>query len=364
MTKPVLLVSDASKISNGEDNDEFDFVFVEREFEGRTIIDGDNDVDSYDCCEDVYSILSRSSEEENNGDVYLFSENIDDEIALLPLKDSDITVPLGLLKDLDEAHEAAKLTRITDLDGIPDLVTTCSDDDCSIGAEGKVTLSSPTPQKSEAKKDEKEPKCEENFVAPRSPSTLSTNTNDIDDIEVPSILAIPMKPNEINTSKMVENSIPKSRAIIIVPAVDTESNSSSIQRTATAPCVLVKSIPGKDRTEKAEKNSSDDKGTSSINKKVVAAPVSKSRASNKKRRKKLKLLKKAKAAENFQQQAAFAIQCAASQGKASKKLKHAKKQNPTVQSCRISRKVSNVAVSCAIQSMSKYREELAVQQGK
>lgn len=91
--------------------------------------------------------------------------------------------------------------------------------------------------------------------------------------------------------------------------------------------------------------------------KKTSGPVSISRTSNKKRRKKLKLLKKAQAADKFQQQAALLNMTG---GKINKKLiKQSKKQQTP--SRVTSKKVANVAVSCALETMSSYRKELAVQ---
>lgn len=97
---------------------------------------------------------------------------------------------------------------------------------------------------------------------------------------------------------------------------------------------------------------------------TTSVPVSISRASNKKRRKRLKLLKKAQAAEKFQQQAAFANLSPPLEGKNLKKiLKHSKNQHHATPSRLASKKVANIAVSCAIDSISSYREELRRQQG-
>ena len=152
MAKPVL-VSNPSRIGASNDDFVFDFVFVEREFKGRSTDEEDDDDDSYDYCEDVCIILSNNND---NSD----EENGDDDVTsptTMNLKDSVLTVPSVLLKDLDEAHEAAKLTLMTDTEGANDLVTMCSDDEHVLDAEEKdSTLSSSSQQSSATEQSEKE----------------------------------------------------------------------------------------------------------------------------------------------------------------------------------------------------------------
>jgi hypothetical protein len=65
----------------------------------------DDDYDSYDYCEDVYSLVSTEQT------LSICNEDMD----LLDLKeDMILTVPSMLLKDLDEAHAAAKLVQLVD----------------------------------------------------------------------------------------------------------------------------------------------------------------------------------------------------------------------------------------------------------
>jgi hypothetical protein len=351
--------------------DDFDFVFVEKEFEDRSTDaddadDEDDDAESYDYCEDVYSISSNSNEqEENDDDVLLLSDNIDEKISSpsTGLKDSALTVPSILLKDLDEAHEAAKLTLMTDLEGVNDLATTCSDDEHGIDGEEKDTLSSPSPQilvLKDLEQPEKE-KIEETETSKlqESPPTVNNNNTDCIGIEDSPALVLSTKSSETNTITEIVNPASRKTTILILPAAEPKNSSSSGEIKAAAPCFLLTHFPTME-----EKQSSGDKligSTSNNTNKTTSAPASISRASNKKRRKKLKLLKKAQAAEKFQQQVAFANLSSPSQGKVSKKfLKHSKK---TPSRCG-SKKVANIAVSCAMESMSSYRKELSRQQGK
>jgi len=81
-----------------------DFVLVQRPDQMSFDLMGD-DYESYDYCEDVYSLVSTEET--------LSVCNEDTE--LLDLKeDMILTVPSMLLKDLDEAHAAAKLVQLVD----------------------------------------------------------------------------------------------------------------------------------------------------------------------------------------------------------------------------------------------------------
>jgi hypothetical protein len=372
MAKPAFVFNDASRSGDSECENDFDFVFIEKEFECKSNDDDDEDddadsYDSYDYCEDAISIISNS---ENDNEVYLLSDSIDDEMTspTTCLNDSALSVPLVLLKDLDEAHAAAKLTLPnTDLEGISDLVTTCSDDDENgIEVEEKYTSSSPSQQNYTLQETEKEkPKEFEHLQMTNSSSSLSNDNNDCTDIEDSSSPVQSTESSEPNTSTTANgNSDPRNRAIIILPTAETGKKTSPSEITLTTPYFVLANFSQKERTKKEEKQSNGDKNANSINNvvKTTSDPVSTSRTSNKKRRKKLKMLKKAQAAEKFQQQVAFAN--LSSHGKVSKKLlKHAKKHQHHVTPPRCaSKKVANIAVSCAIESMSCYREELSRQQ--
>lgn len=373
MEQPATVVSNASKIGDFESDGDFDFVFVEKDFEGQSTEDEDDDADSYDYCEDA-SLISNSTGQDNGDEVYLLSDSIDNVITTSPttgLKDSALTVPLVLLKDLDEAHEAAKLTQITDLEGVHDLVTTCSDDEHGIEAdveaeeeaERKDTFSSPSPQNSVPELPEKEKMEEmEQSDLPKAPSTPNNNNgNDSTSVKNSPSETLCIMEHEKNVATINEKSAPINRAIIFFPGVEPKRIASSSETKAATPYFLLTNVPQKEKatTTKEEKQSNGDKNTTSTNKKTTGV-VSISRASNKKRRKKLKLLKKAQAAEKFQQQAALAkLASSPSQGKVVKNyLKHSKPSRCS------SKKVANIAVSCVKESMSSYREELRQQQGQ
>jgi len=369
MAKPAFLFNDTSRSGDSECENDFDFVFIEKEFECKSTDDYDEDdvdsYDSYDYCEDAISIISNS---ENDTEVYLLSDSIDDEMTSLTscLKDSALSVPLVLLKDLDEAYAAAKLTLTdTDLEGISDLVTTCSDDEHGIEVDEKLTLPSLSQHNSTLEETEKEkPKEFEYSQMTKSSSSLSNDNNDCTDIEDSSSPVQSTKSSEPNTTIVNGNSAPRNRAIIILPTAETGKKPSPSEITLTTPYFLLANFSQKERTKKEEKHSSGDKNANSMNNvvKTTSGPFSTSRTSNKKRRKKLKMLKKAQAAEKFQQQVAYAN--LSSHGKVSKKfLKHAKKHHHHVTPPRcVSKKVANIAVSCAIESMSCYREQLSRQQ--
>jgi hypothetical protein len=372
MAERAFVFNDASRSGDSEREYDFDFVFIEKEFECRTTDDDDEDdvdsYDSYDYCEDVISIISNSNEQENDSDVYLLSDSIDDEMTspTTCLKYSALSVPLVLLKDLDEAHAAAKLT-FTDLERFSDLVTTCSDDEQGIEVEENYAFSSHSQHNYTLEETEKEkPKELERSQMTKSSSTLSNDSNDCTGIEDSSSLVLYTKASEPNATAVNGNSAPRNRAIIILPVAETGKNPSPSEITLTMPCFLLTNFSQKERTKKEEKHF-DDKKANSMNNVVKASsgPIAISRTSNKKRRKKLKLMKKAQAADKFQHQVAFANLSSLPQGKISKKLlKHSKKQQHLLAPPRcVSKKVANIAVSCAIESMSCYREELSRQQG-
>jgi hypothetical protein len=79
-----------------------DFVFVQQPDQMSFGFKDDDDDDSYDYCEDVYSLVSTDQ---------TLSE-CNEDMTLPDLKeDMVLTVPSMLLKDLDEAHAAAKLVQ-------------------------------------------------------------------------------------------------------------------------------------------------------------------------------------------------------------------------------------------------------------
>ncbi len=354
-------------IQKADDDFVFDFVFVEKEFENDC--EADDDADSYDYCEDVCLIMSNGNEEENE-DVLLYDDRPTSP-STAGLKDSALTVPSVLLKDLDEAHEAARLTLMSDNEGTNDLVTTCSEDEHGLDTEDKDTLSSPSQHSAVAEQAEKEG-MEEGPEPSQSQTTISTISNDNDnvagsensptlippDIESPSIGTSDSPTiEEIHTSTIKpvsEKPAAPLKTFIIMPSA----------KPGSQPCFVLANFPPKATATKDEtplvadkKSTTSATNTASGNKK---SSVSISRTSNKKRRKKLKMLKKAQAAEKFQQQAAILN---ISQGKISKKLLKQSKKQATPPRC-ASKKVANIAVSCALETMSSYRKELSAVQSK
>lgn len=207
--------------------------------------------DSYDHCDDVFT----NDEEDVDETGSLYSDPVEAQEHLI------LKVPSGLMKDLDEAHAAAKLAQIQE----PDLV------------------------------DEEEPEvlaAEEELTSPD-----------------------------------------------IIPAGNDDSSlyqKTEISETAVEP-----------------KNSRKNKTRESV---ASNQPNNLSRASNKKRRKKLKLLKKAQAAASAANALSTKALASAATSKPKEKVLEKKLVAPTRGS---SRKVSNVAVACARQSIAAYRKEMS-----
>ena len=232
-------------IQHGESTD--DYIIVDQPDEMR---DDFSDDESYDYCDDIYSFhstaqsMSTSSSTSDNiipSDVIVTDSSVaaEEEFDDTPSNEdaAQITVPSVLMKDLDEAHAAAKLARISDL--------------------------------------------ERSVV-----STLSHSKS-----------------------------------------VDEESR--DIAPTKNAPI--------------------------EPSKKEKSGAMNLSRTSNKRRRKKLKLMKKAQAAANAasalaEKAIADAQGCAAPQKSTKSKTK--------TPGCRSSKKVANIAVVCATETLSAYRNEL------
>jgi hypothetical protein len=97
-----------------------------------------------------------------------------------------------------------------------------------------------------------------------------------------------------------------------------------------------------------------DEATSKIGKDVQDA-LTLSRASNKKRRKTLKLMKKAQAAASAAQSLSEKARAAARSNLCPQKASKSKMRQP---GSRSSKKVANIAVACATETLSAYREEL------
>lgn len=205
-----------------------------------------NDDDSYDYCDDAFS----------QGEPFADSDDDDNSVASRSCDNKDsiiISVPSGLMKDLDEAHAAAALARVSDVSELID-----------------------------------------------SPSVSTKDT--------------PVQEPE-------------------------ESDDVSIQKTIA------------DNTKPLEASTSDARAEAKATAEDAIAANNLSRASNKKRRKKLKLMKKAQAAAN-------AAEALATRTAAMSKMHHPKKIIPATTSRTTSRKVANIAVACARETMASYRQEV------
>lgn len=211
---------------------------------------GTCDDDSYDHCQDVFSDDEEVDETES-----LYSESVETQEQLI------LTVPSGLMKDLDEAHAAAELARIQE----PDLVDEAVEPFSSKVA-GAEVIAGQTPETEQVSECEK----------PTEPESTAAQTAS--------------RKNKASS-----------------PALQVSTN-----------CTL-------------------------------------SRASNKKRRKKLKLLKKAQAAASANQ--ALSTKNLANTPVSKTKVKANVKKLP-VPTRGSSRKVANVAVACARQTMATYRKEM------
>ena len=215
---------------------------------GSCLGSGEADDASYDYCEDV---CPNDEEEEDDGDdensvVSLESEAVQKDNFIL-------SVPSGLMKDLDEAHAAAKLA--------------CASAEEAVGADD------------------------------------SSLTEEMEDIQ-----------------KSVE----------------------PVEHKSSMDDVAVEITSAAHRTKSQVKSAASATSVTTL-----------SRASNKKRRKQLKLVKKAQAA-------ASAAQALSARAAANAKTNKGKKvaASPVSSSSLGSRKVANIAVTCALETMASYRKEV------
>jgi hypothetical protein len=229
--------------------------------------------------------------------------------SFVDMKDSIFSVPDVLMKDLDEAHAAAKLVRMDNIDhpdsGESTPYSTWRADHCS-SASSVVSME------------------EEDFSLP--PMENGSLLIKIDDM------------NE---------------AVLFIP----NSSSSSDPRKSSEKS-------SQTRTEEKPKNNSE---SSDLNAAIAGATAEKevtssmSRTSNKKRRKKLKMLKKAQAAASAALKIAEKNQeivALTSSGSSNQSIEvFQNKGGPKIKS-RSSKKIANIAVACATESMAAYREEL------
>lgn len=327
-------VGNRSPRSGDDDACHFDFVFIENDLEGQVTDDEESyDDNSYDYCEDACCMLSQNNDDddENGDDCYSLSEVTEDGTSSSPvtgLRDSVLTVPSVLMKDLDEAHEAAKLTRIADPEDAVDLEISPAGDN------------EETSEKQESHSSESE-------------NSSSNNDNDFIANDDPSSLVVSTAPTLEKPVNVVDKS-PTARTIIIWSPGQNGNDASANKST---PCLVFSKVPEKDTTKK-------DKQPSTEENKKKNTSIAMSRTSNKKRRKQLKLLKKKQAAsaatERIEQQTKLKKLSTSSQGKSCNKFL---KKQLTPSRCG-SKKVANIAVSCAIETMASYRDELSRQQEK
>jgi hypothetical protein len=291
--------------------------------------DDDVDDNSYDYCEDACSLLS--SDEHEHG---LLCDNLEMTNDSLYLKDSILTLASVLMKDLDEAHAAASLTRIADI--------------ADHSAGGSSSLGSSEELR---RPDEHHCDCIRSFRPPtmdeveenesyysavvdeeESPTTTNASSEDVDCKKTPS--------SSTRTCESLSTLSSCGQDVGTVVAAGEKGR----PETSTAPLPLVTT-----RTQQDPVNAS----------KVDVLNIS--RTSNKKRRKKLRLLKKAQAAAS----AAHKLSERSLETLTMPKTTIGR-NNPQQQSLRVrasssrgsSKKIANIAVVCAKETMSAYREEL------
>jgi hypothetical protein len=294
-----------------ETNDSFDFVIIEADegifVENHKTHDGrDRDDDSYDYCEDAMSM-------------YSYGEDSSD-ICVLDMKDSALSVPDVLMKDLDEAHAATKLV-------------TFDEDHISLDGEGRF-ISFPPTRKSD-----------------QYSSASSVVSREDDDGEDSS----PKKHERDSSSSCFAA---KYHGIFEEMEILPVRSSDDAKMTSTESQM---EMTGEDHHDR----SPGDTDPSASTKK---GKCSTSRTSNKKRRKKLRMLKKAQAAAS----AATTLTKNKPQGTtnststskvASKKAKSRIQQSQVTQKAksRTIKKLGNMAVACATETIAAYRDELILQ---
>jgi hypothetical protein len=302
-------------LSVSETHDVFDFVLIETDEgssgENHRMEDG-NDDDSYDYCEDAFSVLSC---EEDSYD----SDFID-------MRESILSVADILMKDLDEAHAAAKLVKFDEELGPRDV-------------EERVISSSPSRKSDQY-----------------STASSVVSMEGDDDIED----SLPSKEKQDSSLLFSTNS--KHHGMLqkmetpLVRCSDDEKLSS------------IESTKKMNGEQPHRYTSAGDDGPWANTKEGNSST---SRTSNKKRRKKLKLLKKAQAAasaamkleENKRPGTTTVATTLTSSSKNSKALIQQSQANQKVKS-RTSKKVGNIAVACATETIAAYRKELLLRRIK
>lgn len=310
-----------------------DFVVVSLQ-ESLCSAEDDIDDNSYDYCEDACSLLSS---DEHGQDLLYDSLEMTD--SSLHLKDSILTVPSVLMKDLDDAHAAASLTRITDLAV-----------DNSSGSSLPSSLGS-----SEESKFPDEHHCD-NVASFSSPPTDAVVKNEFlfsaigGNVESPT----PTYPTSevVDCEKTIDSSTRRCESLESLSHDQEAGTGVEEEETVVRSEVVVSIAPLPLVTTRTHQNAVNSSSVDSLNI---------SRTSNKKRRKKLKLLKKAQAA------ASAAHKLSERSLETMKMTKaHAGGTYPPLQALRMraspsrgsSKKIANIAVVCAKETMSAYREEL------
>jgi hypothetical protein len=284
---------DDSKIMLGENDKqptsiEFcDFVMVDADEDGSEYMTDDDDDESYDYCEDACSMLSNTT------------TNHDLTGSLVCMKDSILTVPDVLMRDLDEAHAAARLVQFHD---------DTADED------SKVPGSSREP--------------------PRSSDHYSSASSVVS-MEDESSSSPPLA--QVVESKCLEDSGKNNTSVEPKEPAKTQANPAQNEINSHIFSIGV--------TTKKD-GSTNSKGTGSM-----------SRTSNKKRRKKLKMIKKAQAAASATQQLAEKAR-EAETTEAVTSLKQLPQQQQKTKLRSSNKKMTNIAVACATETMAAYREEL------
>ena len=294
----IMLGENDNKQPTSSSNEFCDFVMVDADEDGSEYMtdDDDDDDESYDYCEDACSMLSNNSTSRHH--------HQDLTGSLVCMKDSILTVPDVLMRDLDEAHAAARLVQFHD-DTIED---------------SKVPGSS------------REPRSSDHYSSASSVVSMEDESSSSPPTE------------QMAESTCLEDSSKTNTSV--EPKEPAKTKAKPAQKE-----IKVHTFSIGVSTKKDESTNS--KGTGSMS--------GMSRTSNKKRRKKLKMLKKAQAAANAAQQLAEKAQEAETTettepGTSSKQLVQ-EQQKAKLRSSN-TKKVTNIAVACATETMAAYRNEL------
>jgi hypothetical protein len=347
-----------SNIESANENELIhDFVVVSIH-ESQCSVDDDSDDDySYDYCDDVCSLLS-NDEHGGGGGHDLLSDSLEmTGSSSLHLKDSILTVPSVLMKDLDDAHAAASLTRIMGLTDDDSGVESTSPSSLCSSEESKFpddehpsddVGSFSSPPIDEVEKDEFSFSAVVNAIeSPTMGPTTTTTTPTCSSREV-------VERTDSSTPRCgspVQSSFVSCVGQEVGATVADEGHTVIRPREEPTTCLLIATNRSQQNTITSSNNSID-------------IPTTGSRTSNKKRRKKLKLLKKAQAA-------ASAAHKLSERSLETIKMPKAHSTGgggnfPHLQALRMrsspsrgsSKKIANIAVVCAKDTMSAYRDEL------